>query len=193
MAKKIQYHFVLSKEDANSELKEHMDALKGQKQLTAKIKTAMALLMSLEQGDTSMLDAMFPQLRGETKQSPPQPNGDLQRMISETVQASVKEAMQDFPALPAGRLVAEPAYKEPGQGIGKLGAGRTMTLPVFDDDDQDTMVLNKAAGGMSNGANLIAGMLAMEVDDDQDTLVIKKSAGSSNSETAMAALRSIAF
>jgi hypothetical protein len=162
MAKKTQYHFVLSKEDANSELEKHMDYLKGQKQLTTKIKTALALLMQLEQGDTTMLDSLFPQIRGIEKPAPTPQGGDLQRMIAETVQASVKEAMQEFPALPAGKLVAEPAYKQSGAGIGKLAAHK-IALPVIvdDDDDEPTIVLTAAAPTM-NGANLIAGMLALD-------------------------------
>jgi hypothetical protein len=158
MAKKIQYHFVLSKEDVDSGLKAHMDELAEQKKLTAKIKTALTLLAQLENGNTELLDTMFPQIREMSPQKKSPPDGDLQQMIAETVQASVKEAMQNFPPLPAGRVVAEPAYKEVGGSIsGAVGlASKKIAMPVILDDDEDTIVLTKVVGGTSTDNFLAA-------------------------------------
>lgn len=158
MADKMQYHFVLQKEDIDSGLKKHMDELTEQKKLTAKIKAALTLLAQLENGNTELLDDMFPEIRGESKLKTNPPDGDLQQMIAETVQASVKEAMQNFPTLPAGRVVAEPAYKEVGGSISKGLAAKAVSMPVIIDDDEDTLVLTKATGGTTNADNFMASM-----------------------------------
>lgn len=112
MAKKIQYHFLLSKEDENSGLKAQIDQLAGQKKLTAKIKTALTLLAQLEVGNMEMLDRMFPQIREQSKSSTPPDTNNLERQIELAVQAGIEKAMQNFPALPAGKLVAAPPLKQ---------------------------------------------------------------------------------
>jgi hypothetical protein len=171
MASKRQYHFVLSKEDEESGLKAHMDDMATQKKLTARIKTALTLLAQLENGNTEMLDTMFPTI-AKKNTPPPQTPGDLQRIISDAVRTSVAEEMQKLPTLPAGRMVAEPAYKEPGRGIGATGQGDRpkklaavkLDLPVIidDDDDQDTMVVTVSTGGTSNAENLMAGIFGLD-------------------------------
>lgn len=150
-----------------NKLVEYVGYLKKTRQLAKMVRDGLRLIWTLGEGDMSFLFQLFPHLEAQLANhfAPPAPpdSGDMQRQIELAVAAGVEKAMQNFPALPAGRMVAEPAYKEVGKGIGTIGQGRVIAAPVFDDDD------------------------------DQDTVLITKAAISGNSDTAFAAMIKIAF
>lgn len=148
--------------------------LKQTRKLAQAIRNGLRLLWSLGEGDTTVLFELFPHLEAQLASHfvPPTPpdSGDMQRQIEAAVRAGIEKAMQNLPALPAGRMVAEPAYKEVGgsisasAGIGStLGTGKLMALPTFDDDDDmPTLVLSKSTKATSNGANLMSSMFSLE-------------------------------
>lgn len=158
MAKKIQYHFVLQKEDIDSGLKEHMDGFAKQKKLTARIKTALTLLAQLEQGNYEMLDSMFPQARPKPETPPAPPNtGDIELKLERIERMLIER--QGIPD--DAPLVASPP-KKLAAGQGNIsGASKPMQLPSFDDDDDDlgeTMIIKKAE---SKPMNMVLGIMSI--------------------------------
>jgi len=155
------YKFRLSRKDVQSGLKSHVDDLATRRVLTDEIKTALTLLAQLRNGNTALLNELFPNVCA----SPPTPpdSGDMERRIAEAVANRLKGELQQHTAayeIPDSRNAGFPAMKQAGQGIGKL-ASHTIALPVFDDeDDGATIVLNQRTG-TSNGSNLIAGVLGL--------------------------------
>lgn len=147
--------------------------LKQTRKLAQAVRNGLRLLWSLGEGDTTVLFELFPHLEAQLAShfAPPTPpdSGDMQRQIEAAVAAGVEKAMHNLPALPAGRMVAEPAYKEIGgsisasAGIGStLGVGKKMALPVFDDDDDlPTIAITQSANPKNNGGNLLGGILAL--------------------------------
>lgn len=165
MAKKNHYHIVLQKEDIESGLKEHMDKLAAQKKLTARIKTALTLLAELEQGNTSLLDSMFPEIRKPPAPPPAPDTSGLQREIAELKVLIIQQGAGNIIPVDAP-MVGKSAISPPTKpsltaGAGStLGQGRKLALPLIDDDDDDdTMVINKVS--VNTGANFGASMKEM--------------------------------
>lgn len=112
--------------------------------LTTATRNGLRLIWDLSHSRTDVLEELFPFVRNHYcgDQDP----DERKKIIEETVKSMMKQqsrpAQQDasLPPPPAGY----PLMKQSGSGIGTLGAGRPITLPVFDDDDENTIVLNKA-------------------------------------------------
>jgi hypothetical protein len=86
--------------------------LKRKRQFISTVRAGLRLVTSLRAGDTSVLFELFPHLAETLKPAPSAPNsGDLERLIQNTIQASVKQAVLELPSLPAGELVAAPVKK----------------------------------------------------------------------------------
>lgn len=154
-------------------LVEYVGYLKKTRQLAKMVRDGLRLIWTLGEGDLTFLFLLFPHLEAQLAShfatpTPPD-SGDMQRQIENAVAAGVEKAIQNLPALPAGRMVAEPAYKELGgsisasAGIGStLGKGKAMALPTFDDDDMPTVILTKSTRVSVNGGNLLTGILALD-------------------------------
>lgn len=162
MAKKVQYHFVLSKEDMKSGLKEHMDEFVQKKKLTSRIKTALTLLAQLEQGNYEMLDSMFPSVRKPASPTGTPDTGDLERRIADAVEARFYIIVEKG-ILPATPKVAMPAALTQPAPKQLAGANMTLPLPEPDLDDEATIVLNKASGG-GDIRDMMATLFSMGVD-----------------------------
>lgn len=194
MKTKLTYKFRLSQKDVQSGLKLHIDELADARKLTEEIKTALTLLAQLRNGNTALLNELFPTIC-TPKPTPPDAD-DINRRL-DRIEAKLDKKptanIQDN-SLPDGRSQGFPLMSPTPKPSGKL-ASINLAMPVLDDDDdmpQMTVKLTPLTGA-TNGSNLLAGMFGLEADDDQDTLVIKKSTSSGNSEAALAAMRSIAF
>lgn len=170
MKTKTTYKFRLSSKDAESGLKLHVDDLASRRVLTDEIKTALTLLAQLRNGNRQLLDSMFPNICA-TPQPPPSDSGDMEKRIADMVAKQLEGKLQQSRPMksnadiPDTRDYGIPAMKQSGQGIGKL-ASHTIALPVIvDDDDDDATIVLNAAAYQNTGANLIAGILGMEVND----------------------------
>lgn len=180
MAKKVQYHFVLSKEEADSDLRKQMDTLKGQKQLSAKLKTALALLLSLEQGDTSLLDSMFPTLR--KPEAPPTPDTSgmelkLDRIekwiieregVDNIIPADAPMVAMNYGSPPVRQLSAHTEDDFTPPPITKLPGLKKGSAPIFEPppDEGDTLVITKTEGDMTATMNFLAsfgGLLGTDI------------------------------
>lgn len=131
---------------------------KTRREFTEMIKNGLRLMWSLGQGKLDVLFELFPQLDAQlaARYNPAPDPDELKDTIRLVVEASVKKAILENPSLPSGPLVGAP-LKQSGEGIGTL-ANRKIELPLLDDDDDgDTIVLNKAVG--SNNKAAMAAML----------------------------------
>lgn len=166
MAQK-QYKFSLSIHDKhNRQVKKIVDGLlaKGNGALSQSIRDGLRLLNDLRRGNITVLLEMFPDVL--EKFCPPSTtnNDDVLREI-EALRNELRQ-QQSRPMnnaeIPDTRNYGIPAMKQSGSGVGTLGAGRTFTLPLVDDDDGATIVLTKSLGSTSNSQNLMAGIFGLE-------------------------------
>src|SRR5690349_5043089 len=118
MAKKNHYHIVLQKEDIDSGLKEHMDALAAQKKLTARVKTALTLLAQLEAGNTEMLDSMFPAIAKKNTPPPPDTSGLEKRLdiLQHLLEQGRGNSIPDDAPMVAKEFGSPPKKLSAGQG-----------------------------------------------------------------------------
>lgn len=145
---------------------ETIDTLKKQRKYQRAIFQGIQLIASLWEGRVDVLLTMFPWIADTICQNAPPTDdiNDLRREI-EALRKDLRQ-QQSRPLsnaeIPDTRNYGIPAMKQSGSGVGTLGAGRTFTLPLVDDDAGDTIVLNKSTGSTSNSQNLMAGIFGLE-------------------------------
>lgn len=149
-----QYKFSLSVRDKhNRQVKKIVDGLlvKGRGALSQSIRDGLRLLNDLRRGNTKVLLEMFPDIADKIKPPTPSDDDDLKRQIAELKRLILEQG--SLPPPPSDY----PQMKSLGAGIGStLGLNKKLTLPTFDDDDQDTIVLNKAATSSNSESAMAA-------------------------------------
>lgn len=152
---RVQYKFWLNTNlEAERRLVEFIAYLKSTRKFAKAVRDGIRLIWSLGEGDTSVLFELFPHIESQLKAryAPPAPDTDkLERQISELKLLILEK--KDLPDTPLSAIA--PAFKPsltaaPGS---TLGLGKPMALPTLDDDDDnDTIVLNKVASNNSKNA-----------------------------------------
>lgn len=121
--------------------------LKKKRQFAGVIRDGIRLITSLRDHQIDVLLSLFPWVEDAIRARMPAPTsapdtGDLQRQIADLKRVIMQQGIAAPPV--DGYPVMKPSANT-------LGAGRAFSLPTFDDDDQDTIVIQKATG--DNGQN----------------------------------------
>lgn len=140
-----------------SRLVEFIEYCKSKRAFARVVRDGIRLMWSLGEGDTTVLFELFPGLRAQLVQvqaAPPPDNSDLKHEISLLRKLMLEQ--KQLPPPPSGYPQSKPLASS-------MGAHK-IALPIIglDDDDQDTIVLNKSTGSTSNSHNLMAGIFGLE-------------------------------
>lgn len=141
-------------------LVEFINYCKANRKFASVVRDGIRLMWSLGEGDTSVLFELFPGLHAQLQpvQATPTPpdTGNLERQIADLKRLILEQGAISAPP------PDYPQMKSLSAGVGStLGVGKKMALPVFnDDDDGDTIVLNKSSK-KSNGEMLLGKILGL--------------------------------
>lgn len=145
--------------------------LKKERKYVTTLKNGLRLMGSLMQRDLSVLDELFPFVReailaSAQKAEPTPSSGDLERLAERAAQLAAQQVVMQMPSLPATTPVAAP-FKP---STGTLGKGINLSMPVFDDDDDDgdTIVLTKSGKTSSTFENLMASLFEIDQKAERD-------------------------
>lgn len=138
--------------DEESRLVEFINYCKTKRSFARVVRDGIRLMWSLGEGDTTVLFELFPGLHAhlqpvQTAPTPPDTShlerqiADLKRLIME--QGAISAPPKDYPQMKS-----------------TIGVGKKIALPIFDDDDLDTVVITKATGA-TNGENMMASFAKM--------------------------------
>lgn len=124
------YKFRLSAHDIESGFKDYVDSLLKRRQLSQEIRDGLNLMAQLRQGNTELLNELFPHICSQT--SPPTPDKDeLKTIVAEAVRTEFnKHSVSNSGYVPP--MENNFPLMQPGP---KLLAGANIALPPPDDDD----------------------------------------------------------
>lgn len=152
MKTKLTYKFRLSQKDVQSGLQTHIDELADARKLTEEIKTALTLLAQLRNGNTALLNELFPTI---CTPKPTPPNTDDINIRLDRIEAKLDKRPvannKDNSDIPDTRSTGLPAMKPLASGM----RGHTVAMPTFADEPADTLIVT-AAAYQNTGANFIA-------------------------------------
>lgn len=135
-------------------LAEQIEELKQEREFARTLRSGIRLICDLKKGQTDVLFELFPWVKNEMVSSPSTGTDELlQRELERLEEMILKQAMPaDTPKVPPH---AHPSGPKPL-------AVPQFARPTFDDeDDLDTVVLQKVAGGNS-AMNFVRSMLSLE-------------------------------
>lgn len=134
----------------HARLMEFIDYCKSTRQFAKVVRDGIRLVWSLREGNLSILFELFPHLERQF-------NPDAQDLITE-----FREMLLQHHVAPAPVQQSLPGLADidPPTKPSKLSAAKIAMPLIIDDDDGDTIVLNKSAG-TANGANLFAGIMGL--------------------------------
>lgn len=141
-----------ARKDDELVLLETIDQLKQQRSFTATLRDGIRLIVDLRAGRLDVLFELFPFTKERLNTTPPT-SGDLERRLDElqrliVAQGGITAPPPNYPAMkPAG---APKALNVP-----------TVTLPHFDDDDGETIVLKKGNNSEA-GLNFLAAAFGLQ-------------------------------
>lgn len=120
---------------------------KSTRQFAKVVRDGIRLIWSLREGNTTVLFELFPHLERQF-------NPDAEELIAEFREMLLSR--------PTTIQQVTPPQGAVGEGGHKKLADVKIDLPLLDDDDDgDTIVLNKSTKQVSNGANLVSGIFGL--------------------------------
>lgn len=130
----------------DTRLMEYIDYLRKTRQFATVLRSGLRLMWTLGQGDLSVLFELFPTLRSQFVPDNTALIEEFRRMLqAQTVAAS-----------PVPPVTALPPGPKP-MNI------KSIPMPTFDEDDQDTIVLSRdATSGEQAAANFLQSVLAIQ-------------------------------
>jgi hypothetical protein len=142
--------------DIEYEIAESLEYAKRRREYTGIIRDGIRLILSLRQGRVDVLLELFPWLESEIVKSPTvaalsSQNGALQQQLERLEQLILQQG-----AVP----VDMPAYSNNPSGPKALDVPR-FDLPTLEDDDDDTIALNKDTS-TNSAMNFVNSMLSLQ-------------------------------
>lgn len=131
--------------DEDSRLMEFIQYCKSTRQFAKVVRDGIRLIWSLREGNTSVLFELFPHLERQF-------NPDAENLIAEFRDMLLQHRNQ--PAPQPVQITSSVGQVE--QGSPKLLGMKKIELPLLDDDDDDTMVINKVS--VDNTKGFLAGI-----------------------------------
>ena len=138
-------------------LAEEIETLKEKRSFAKTVRDGIRLVMSLRQRRTDVLFELFPFLKTELSHAEPKfdtHNGQVQQQLHRIENLLLNTT--------ADKTAPQPGLRPVGQGGIKQLDVPNIAAPVFDDDDSDLLIVQKAQSSGNANRNFVNSMFALQ-------------------------------